>query len=111
MSKIIVYILILLFLYLVINHFILATKEGLESNCKTSSSEANGCKTIAVEKNGKAVAYTKKIMENTKKEILDLMDKVSKLIKSEEGQMNENTNNIKLNVKHVGQMNDAVKPD
>jgi len=84
------------------------TKEGLENNCKTSSGNS-GCKTVATEKNAKATVYTKKIMENTKKEILNLMDKVSKLIKSEEGQMNINTNNIKLNVKHVGQMKESLK--
>lgn len=110
MNKIIVYILIFMFFYLIINHFILSTKEGLES-CQTPSDADGGCKTIAVQKNIQAASYTKTIMANTKKEILALMDKVSKLITSEEVQMNNNTDGIKLNVKHVTQMADALKPD
>jgi hypothetical protein len=110
MNKIIVYILIFMFSYLIIHHFILITKEGLE-NCKTPSDAKGGCKTVAVQKNIQAASYTKTIMANTKKEILALMDKVSKLITSEEVQMNNNTDGIKLNVKHVTQMSDALKPD
>ena len=110
MNKIIVYILIFMFSYLIIHHFILTTKEGLE-NCKTPSDAGSGCKTVAVQKNIQAASYTKTIMKNTKKEILALMDKVSKLITSEEAQMNNNTKGIKLNVKHVTQMADALKPD
>ena len=91
------------------NHFILSTKEGLDNNCTTSAE--GGCKNVAVEKNNQAATYTKTIMKNAKKEILALMDKVSKLITSEEAQMNNNTNGINLNVKHVTQMADALKPD
>ena len=111
MNKIIVYILIFMFFYLIINHFILSTKEGLENSCKTSSDAKGGCKTVAVQKNIQAASYTKTILANTKKEILTLMNKVSKLITSEEAQMNNNTKGIKLNVKHVTQMADALKPD
>ena len=111
MNKIIVYILIFMFFYLIINHFILSTKEGLENSCKTPASTEDGCKTIAVQKNIQAVSYTKKIMADTKKEILALVNKVSKLISSKETQMNKNTKGIKLNAKHVKQMGDALKPD
>ena len=102
---------IFMFFYLIFNHFILSTKEGLENSCKTPSDAKGGCKTVAVQKNLQATSYTKTIMANTKKEILALMDKVSKLITSEETQMNNNTNGINLNVKHVTQMADALKPD
>jgi len=98
-----------MFFYLIINHFILSTKEGLENSCQTPSDADGGCKTIAVQKNIQAASYTKIIMANAKKEILALMDKVSKLITSD--QMNNNTKGIKLNVKHVTQMADALKPD
>jgi len=111
MNDIIVYILIFVFFYLIINHFILSTKEGLENSCKTPSDTKGGCKTIAVQKNIQSASYTKTIMANTKKEILALMDKVSKLISSAESQMNKNTDGIKLNVKHVNQMAAALKPD
>ena len=107
MYKIVIYLLIFGLFYLILNHFILSTKEGLDNNCTTSAE--GGCKNIAVEKNNQAATYTKTIMKNAKKEILALMDKVSKLIKSEEQQMNTNTKDIALNVKHIGQMNDAVK--
>uniref|UniRef100_A0A6C0EMI6 Uncharacterized protein n=1 Tax=viral metagenome TaxID=1070528 RepID=A0A6C0EMI6_9ZZZZ len=100
-----------MFSYLIINHFILTTKEGLENSCKTPSDTGSGCKTVAVQKNIQAASYTKTIMANTKKEILALMDKVSKLITSEEAQMNNNTKGIKLNVKHVTQMADSLNPD
>ena len=109
MNKIIVYILIFMFFYLIFNHYILSIKEGLENSCKTPVD--GGCKTVAVQKNIQAASYTKTIMANTKKEILALMDKVSKLITSEEVHMNNNTKGIKLNVKHVTQMADALKPD
>mgnify|MGYP006445502049 FL=1 len=102
---------IFMFFYLIINHFILSTKEGLENSCKTSSDAKGGCKTVAVQKNIQAASYTKTILANTKKEILTLMNKVSKLITSDEAQMNNNTKGIKLNVKHVTQMADALKPD
>ena len=101
MNKIIVYSLIFMFFYLIINHFILSTKEGLENSCKTPSDAEDGCKTIAVQKNIQAASYTKTIMANTKKELLALMDKVSKLITSEEVQMNNNTENIKLNLRLI----------
>ena len=97
-----------MFFYLIFNHFILSTKEGLENSCKTTA--AAGCKTVAVHKNIQDVTYTKTIMANTKKEILALIDKVSKLITSEEKQMNDNTKGIQLNLKHVKQMSDALKP-
>jgi hypothetical protein len=99
-----------MFFYLIINHFILSTKEGLENSCKTSSDAKGGCKTVAVQKNIQAASYTKTILANTKKEILTLMNKVSKLITSDEAQMNNNTKGIKLNIKHVTQMADALKP-
>jgi len=102
--------LIFMFFYLIINHFILSTKEGLENSCKTSSDAKGGCKTVAVKKNIQAASYTKTILANTKKEILTLMNKVSKLITSDEAQMNNNTKGIKLNIKHVTQMADALKP-
>ena len=101
---------IFMFFYLIINHFILSTKEGLENSCKTSSDAKGGCKTVAVQKNIQAASYTKTILANTKKEILTLMNKVSKLITSDEAQMNNNTKGIKLNIKHVTQMADALKP-
>jgi len=107
----IIYILILLFFYLIFNHFISPTKEGLDANCKTPSDAKGGCKTIAVQRNIQAASYTKTLVANAKKEILALMDKVSKLISSEEDRMNENTDGIKLNVKHVKQMASALKPD
>jgi len=99
-----------MFFYLIINHFILTTKEGLENSCKTSSDAEGGCKTVAVQKNIQAASYTKTILANTKKEILALINKVSKLITSDEAQMNNNTKGIKLNIKHVTQMADALKP-
>uniref|UniRef100_A0A6C0C3D1 Uncharacterized protein n=1 Tax=viral metagenome TaxID=1070528 RepID=A0A6C0C3D1_9ZZZZ len=111
MNKIIIYILIFIFFNFIFKHFILSTKEGLENNCKTPSDAKGGCKTIAVEKNILAASYTKKVVENTKKEITDLMNKVSKLISSEEVQMNKNTDGIEQNAKHVKQMNAALKPD
>lgn len=104
-----IYILIFVFLYLILNHFILSTKEGLENSCKTSPED--GCKTIAVQKNVQDAAYTKTILANTKKEIMALMDKVSKLITSEEVQKNDNTKGIQLNAKHVKQMAAALQPD
>jgi len=100
-----------MFFYLILNHFILSTKEGLENTCKTSSDANSGCKTVAVQKNMHAASYTKTVIANTKKDILALMDKVSKLITSEETQMNNNTKGIELNLKHVKQMAGALKPD
>ena len=44
MNDIIVYILIFVFFYLIINHFILSTKEGLENSCKTPSDTKGGWK-------------------------------------------------------------------
>ena len=42
MNKIIIYGLIFLFLYLIIQHFILTTKEGLENSCVTPSDASDG---------------------------------------------------------------------
>jgi len=97
-----------MFFYLIFNHYILSIKEGLENSCKTPVD--GGCKTVAVQKNIQAAVYTKTIMANTKKEILALMNKVSKLITSEETQMDANTKGIQLNVNYEKQMAAAIKP-
>ncbi len=86
MSKIIIYGLILLFFYLIINHLFLTTKEGLESNCTTASDasgggSASGCKTVATAKNEQAAQYTKTKMKNAKSTIETLMTEVSNLLK------------------------------
>lgn len=116
MSKIIIYGLILLFFYLIINHLFLTTKEGLESNSTTASDanggcSASGCKTVATAKNEQAAQYTKTKMKNAKSTIESLMTEVSKLIKKEKTKQNENTDNIAKNADHVAKMKDALKPD
>ena len=52
MYKIVIYLLIFGLFYLILNHFILSTKEGLDNNCTTSAE--GGCKNVAVEKNNQA---------------------------------------------------------
>ena len=71
MNKIIVYGLIFLFLYLIIQHLLSITKEGLENNCTTASDATDGnsdggCKRVAVQQNTQAAQYTKTIMKNAK---------------------------------------------
>ena len=115
MNKIIIYSLILLFLYLIIQH-LLTTKEGLESNSTTASDanvgcSASGCKTVATAKNEQAAQYTKTKMKNAKTTIETLMTEVSKLIKKEKTKQNKNTDNRAKNADHVAKMKDALKPD
>ena len=116
MNKIIIYGLILLFLCLIIRQFFLITKEGLENNCTTPSDASDGnsnggCKRVAVEQNRQAAQYTRTSIENTKKTIRELMNKVSKLIQNERTQVNKNTKEIATNADHVVKMKSALKPD
>ena len=116
MSKIIIYSLILLFLYLIIHHFILTTKEGLEGSCKTASDASDGnseggCKRVATQQNNQAAQYTKSRMASAKKAIQDLMNKVSKLITNEREQLEKNTKSISTNNTNVIKMKQAVTPD
>jgi len=116
MSRIIIYSLIFLFLYLIIQHFILTTKEGLENSCTTPSDASDGnsdggCKRVATQKNSQAAQYTKTRMANAKKAIQDLMDKVSKLITNEKLQLNKNTKAIATNASNVVKMKQAITPD
>ena len=115
MNKIIIYSLILLFLYLIIQHF-LTTKEGLESNCTTSSDASDGnsdrgCKRVATQQNSQAAQFTKRKMAIAKKTITDLMNKVSKLIQTEKKQVNKNTKGIETNLTNVDKMKQAITPD
>ena len=115
MNKIIIYSLILLFLYLIIQHF-LTTKEGLESNCTTPSDASDGnsdggCKRIATQQNSQAAQFTKRKMAIAKKTITDLMNKVSKLIQTEKIQTNKNTKGIETNLTNVNKMKQAITPD
>tara|TARA_B100000676_G_C17424822_1_gene506352 strand:+ start:154 stop:504 length:351 start_codon:yes stop_codon:yes gene_type:complete len=115
MNKIIIYSLILLFLYLIIQHF-LTTKEGLESNCTTSSDASDGnsdggCKRVATQQNSQAAQFTKRKMASAKKTITDLMNKVSKLIQTEKKQVNKNTKGIETNLTNVDKMKQAITPD
>ena len=79
MNKIIVYGLIFLFLYLIIQHLLSITKEGLENNCTTASDATDGnsdggCKRVAVQQNTQAAQYTKTIMKNAKIQIEALIN-------------------------------------
>ena len=108
MCRTAIYILIFGLFYLIFNHFLLSTKEGLDNQCSTSVQD--GCKNIAIAKNTKAAAYTKTLLKNAMEEILALIKKLSKLIKTKNTELNANSDNIALNLKHVGKMNDALKP-
>ena len=65
MNRIMEYILIFSLFFLLFNHFILSTKEGLENKCTTTMQ--NGCRNIAIEKNTQSSTYTKTILNNAKK--------------------------------------------
>ena len=109
MCRTAIYILIFGLFYLIFNHFLLSTKEGLDNQCSTSAQD--GCKNIAIAKNTKAAAYTKILLKNVKEEILALIKKLSKLIKTKKTELDTNSDNIALNLKHIEKMNDAMKPD
>jgi len=105
-----------MFFYLIMNHFILSTKEGLESNCTTPSDAGNGksdggCKRVATQQNSQAAQFTKRKMAIAKKTITDLMNKVSKLIQTEKIPTNQNTKGIETNLTNVGKMKQAITPD
>ena len=116
MNKIIIYGLIFLFLYLIIQHFILTTKEGLENSCVTPSDARDGnsdggCKRIATQQNSQAAQFTRTRMKNAKTRIEALITKVSKLIQTEKIQTNKNTKGIETNLTNVGKMKQAITPD
>jgi len=96
MNKIIIYGLIFLFLYLIIQHLLSITKEGLENNCTTASDATDGnsdggCKRVAV--------------------LEALINKVSKLVQKEKVQLNKNIKDINTNANNVVKMQQALKPD
>jgi len=116
MNKIIIYGLIFLFLYLIIQHLLSITKEGLENNCTTASDATDGnsdggCKRVAVQQNSQAAQYTKTIMKNAKIQIEALINKVSKLVQKEKVQLNKNIKDINTNANNVVKMQQALKPD
>jgi len=110
MNKIVIYIYIFGLFWLILNHFILLiTKEGLENQCVTKLQ--NGCKVIAIEKNTQSGAYTKTLMKNAKKSLLNLMNNVSKLITVGISKTKINSKNIATNTKHTNKLNAAMTPD
>ena len=71
----------------------------------------NGCRNIAIEKNTQSTTYTKTILNNVKKDILNLIKNLSKLFEKKNIQFKTNTDNIALNKSHIKKLNDAVMPN
>jgi hypothetical protein len=116
MNKIIIYGLIFLFLYLIIQHFILTTKEGLENSCVTPSDASDGnsdggCKRVATQQNSQAAQFTRTRMKNAKTQIEALINKVSKLIQNQRKKLDNNTKAIETNAENVVKMKQAITPD
>ena len=109
MNRIMEYILIFSLFFLLFNHFILSTKEGLENKCTTTMQ--NGCRNIAIEKNTQSSTYTKTILNNAKKDILNLIKNLSKLFEKKNIRFKTNKDNIALNKSHIKKLNDAVMPN
>ena len=112
MNSIIIYSLILLFLYLIIQHFLI-TQEGLENNCVTSldGNSRKGCKIVATQRNSQATLFTKKKLKNAKKSILKLINEVSKIVQTKKVEVDKNLKKIKTNLTNVNKMKDAITPD
>ena len=109
MNRTMEYILIFGLFFLLFNHFILSNKEGLENKC--AATMRNGCRNIAIEKNTQASAYTKTILNNAKKDILNLIKNLSKLFEKKNIRFKTNKDNIALNKSHIKKLNDAVMPN
>ena len=109
MNSIIIYSLILLFLYLIIQHFLI-TQEGLENNCVTSldGNSRKGCKIVATQRNSQAALFTKKKLKNAKKSILKLINEVSKLVQTKKVEVDKNLKKIKTNLTNVNKMKDST---
>ena len=109
--KLFINVLIFIFSFLIIRYLCINIKQSLEGFCSESGNSKSACAAIANSENSESSNYTTKLIANTKKELTDLMAKVSKSVTSSESQIQKNIQGIAKNTKSKNQVKAEIAPD
>ena len=109
--KLFINILIFIFSFLIIRCLYINIKQSLEGFCSTSGDSKSACSAIANSENSASSNYTTKLIADTKKELGDLMTKVSKSAMDSQVKIQKNTQGIAKNLKRKNQIKAEIEPD
>ena len=107
--KMYIYLIVLFFIFLIINSICVKTQSYLEEGfCSKSGTGKTACSEISNSKNTTAIANTENLFNELKISINGLLEKVSKSTNDCESSIKKNIKDMKKNISNSKKVNDAV---